>query len=159
MFMKQDAQGQDICRWRIQSEGMPILEPWVGEDRIVRLYKKPTLHKLLIEMFPKLSQGGWTNLGEVGERVNNIGMGCCVLRVEPSDCEDGFELVLIQQGLHFLADNFQGAYCTAIVEEYFIGESYVAQRRAKVSRVICYDGNHLTVTGQCFSASTMTIHH
>lgn len=94
MFVKQDAQGQNICRWRIQSEGMPILEPWVGEDRIVRLYKRPTLHKLLIEMFPKLGQGNWTHLGEIGERVNNIGMGCCVLRVEPSDSEDGFELVL-----------------------------------------------------------------
>ena len=91
MFMRQDAQGQDVCRWRIQSEGMPILEPWVGEDRVIRLYKRPTLHKLLIEMFPKLGGGNWTNLGEVGESVNNIGMGCCVLRVEPSDSEDGFE--------------------------------------------------------------------
>lgn len=96
MFMKQDTQGQDICRWRIQSEGLPILEPWVGENRIVRLYKRPTLHRLLIEMFPKLSQDSWTNLGEIGERVNSIGMGCCVLRVEPSDTEDGFELVFPQ---------------------------------------------------------------
>ncbi|KAE9983431.1 hypothetical protein EG327_005474 [Venturia inaequalis] len=91
MFMKQDAQGQDICRWRIQSEGLPILEPWVGEERIVRLYKRSTLKKLLIEMFPKLSGEAWKEMGEIGERVRDISMGCCVLRVETSDGEDGFK--------------------------------------------------------------------
>ncbi|KAK7733567.1 tRNA (cytosine-5-)-methyltransferase ncl1 [Botryosphaeria dothidea] len=91
MFMKQDAQGQDICRWRIQSEGLPIIEPWVGEERIVRLYKRSTLHKLLIEMFPKVAGDGWKELGEIGERVRDIGMGCCVLRVETGDGEEGFK--------------------------------------------------------------------
>jgi multisite-specific tRNA:(cytosine-C5)-methyltransferase len=91
MFMKQDVQGPDVCKWRIQSEGMPILEGYVGEERVVRLYKKETFRKLLIEMFPKLADDGWKNLGEIGERVNNIPMGCCVLRVEPSDSEDGFD--------------------------------------------------------------------
>ena len=70
---------------------MPILEGYVGEERIVRLYKRETFRKLLIEMFPKLSGGAWENLDEIGERVNNIGMGCCVLRVEPSKDEDGFQ--------------------------------------------------------------------
>jgi multisite-specific tRNA:(cytosine-C5)-methyltransferase len=91
MFMKQDVQAEGVCKWRIQSEGMPILEGYVGEERVVRLYKKETLRKLLIEMFPKLSEEAWKNLGEIGERVNNIGMGCCVLRIEPSNEEDGFE--------------------------------------------------------------------
>jgi multisite-specific tRNA:(cytosine-C5)-methyltransferase len=91
MFMKQDVQGPDVCRWRIQSEGMPILEGYVGEERVVRLYKKETLRKLLIEMFPKLADDGWKNLGEIGKRVNDIPMGCCVLRIEPSDDEDGFD--------------------------------------------------------------------
>lgn len=93
MYMKQDAQGQDICRWRIQSEGLPIIEGWVGEVRVVRLQKKATLRKLLIEMFPKVGtgpDGGWKELGEIGEQVLNMGMGCCVLRVEPTDAEDGF---------------------------------------------------------------------
>ncbi|EPE31126.1 S-adenosyl-L-methionine-dependent methyltransferase [Glarea lozoyensis ATCC 20868] len=90
MFMKQDVQGDGVCKWRIQSEGMPILEGYVGEERVVRLYKKSTLKKLLIEMFPKVADGGWKNLGEIGEHVNNIGMGCCVLRIEPSDDPDGF---------------------------------------------------------------------
>lgn len=91
MFMKQDVQAEGVCKWRIQSEGMPILEGYVGEERVVRLYKKETLRKLLIEMFPKLAGEEWKNLGEIGERVNNIGMGCCVLRIEPSDDKDGFD--------------------------------------------------------------------
>ncbi|KAE8447798.1 hypothetical protein EG329_010192 [Mollisiaceae sp. DMI_Dod_QoI] len=91
MFMRQDVQKEGVCKWRIQSEGMPILEGYVGEERIVRLYKKETLRKLLIEMFPKLADGAWKNLNEIGERVRDIGMGCCVLRIEPSDDEDGFE--------------------------------------------------------------------
>lgn len=91
MFMKQDVQGEGVCRWRIQSEGMPILEGYVGEERVVRLYKKSTLRTLLVEMFPKVTDGGWKNLGEIGERVRDIGMGCCVLRIEPSDDEDGLK--------------------------------------------------------------------
>jgi multisite-specific tRNA:(cytosine-C5)-methyltransferase len=57
----------------------------------VRLYKRSTLKKLLIEMFPKLSGGAWEDMGEIGERVRDISMGCCVLRVETSDAEDGFK--------------------------------------------------------------------
>ncbi|OBT55278.1 hypothetical protein VE04_05364 [Pseudogymnoascus sp. 24MN13] len=91
MFMKQDVQGEGVCRWRIQSEGMPILEGYVGEGRVVRLYKRATLRKLLVEMFPKVTDGCWKELGEIGERVRDIGMGCCVLRIEPSDEEDGFK--------------------------------------------------------------------
>jgi multisite-specific tRNA:(cytosine-C5)-methyltransferase len=91
MFMKQDVQSEEVCKWRIQSEGMPILEGYVGEERVVRLYKKETLRKLLIEMFPKVTEGGWMNLGEIGERVRDISMGCCVLRIEPSDQKDGFD--------------------------------------------------------------------
>ncbi|ELR04409.1 hypothetical protein VC83_02161 [Pseudogymnoascus destructans] len=91
MFMKQDVQGEGVCRWRIQSEGMPILEGYVGEGRVVRLYKRATLRKLLVEMFPKVTDGCWKELGEIGERVRDIGMGCCVLRIEPSDKEDGFK--------------------------------------------------------------------
>lgn len=91
MFVKQDVQGQDACRWRIQSEGLPIVEPWVGECRIVRLRKRETLRKLLIEMFPRMDQG----LAEIGDRCRSIGVGCCLLRVEPSEDEDGFKERLV----------------------------------------------------------------
>ena len=105
MFMKQDVQGDGVCKWRIQSEGMPILEGYVGEERVVRLYKRETLRKLLIEMFPKVSDGGWENLGEIGEIVRDISMGCCVLRVEPTGEEDGFQeriVVPLWRSMHSL---------------------------------------------------------
>jgi multisite-specific tRNA:(cytosine-C5)-methyltransferase len=90
MFMKQEVQKEGTCKWRVQTDGLPIVEPWIGEERIVRLYKRQTLRKLLKEMFPKVNGGGWEHLGEVGERVRDIEMGCCVLRVETSDADDGF---------------------------------------------------------------------
>ncbi|KAI9847586.1 MAG: hypothetical protein M1837_002160 [Sclerophora amabilis] len=91
MFIAQDVQQAGTCKWRIQTEGMPLLESWVGEDRVIRLYHRETLRKLLIEMFPKVGGGGWTALGEIGERVKDIECGCYVLRIETSDEEDGFK--------------------------------------------------------------------
>jgi multisite-specific tRNA:(cytosine-C5)-methyltransferase len=90
MFVSQDVQKEGVCPWRIQTEGLPMLEGWVGEERVVRLSNRETLRKLLVEMFPKVDGDGWKELGEIGERVRDIGMGCCVLRVETSDEEGGF---------------------------------------------------------------------
>ncbi|KAL2267481.1 hypothetical protein VTJ83DRAFT_4758 [Remersonia thermophila] len=83
MFVKQDAPSADVCRWRIQSEGMPILHGYVGPDRVVVLRKKETLRRLLVEMFPKIAGDDWKKMDEIGERVRDLGLGCCVLRVEP----------------------------------------------------------------------------
>ena len=95
MFMKQDAQGQDICRWRIQTEGLPIIEGWVGDGRVVRMWRKSTLRKLLVEMFPKITKTDAPEgsehddrLGEIREQVRDLGMGCCVLRVEARPGQD-----------------------------------------------------------------------
>lgn len=90
MFVKQDAPSAEVCRWRIQSEGMPILHGYVGASRVVTLTDKETLRKLLVEMFPKISGDLWQGLGEIGERVRDIGMGCCVLRVEPDGTDPDF---------------------------------------------------------------------
>ena len=95
MFVKQDVQKEGVCKWRIQTDGLPIIEQWVGEDRVVRLKSKQTLRELLVEMFPKVNGAGWKELGEIGERVRDIGMGCCILRVEPSEGNDGFRSVLL----------------------------------------------------------------
>jgi multisite-specific tRNA:(cytosine-C5)-methyltransferase len=89
MFVKQDVPSPEVCPWRIQTDGLAILEAWVGPERIVKLTKRETLRKLLIEMFPRFHGDDWKNLGEIGEQVRDIRMGCCVLRVEPSDAEDG----------------------------------------------------------------------
>lgn len=91
MFMKQDAPSAEVCRWRIQSEGMPILQGYVGESRVVHLRNKETLRKLLIEMFPRIADKRWENFDEIGERVRDIGMGCCVLRVEPDGTDPEFQ--------------------------------------------------------------------
>lgn len=90
MYVKQEAPSAEVCRWRIQSDGLPILEGYVGEDRVVYLSKKQTLHRLLIEMFPVFKNDEWQKLGEIGERIRDIGMGCCVLRVEPTGDDPAF---------------------------------------------------------------------
>ena len=105
MFVKQDVQKSGVCKWRIQSEGLPILEGWVGDTRAVHLTSRKTLHKLLIEMFPKVDNDGWRELGEIGERVRDMEMGCCVLRVEPTAGEDGFTerlVIPLWRSLHSL---------------------------------------------------------
>ncbi|KAI1386311.1 S-adenosyl-L-methionine-dependent methyltransferase [Hypoxylon trugodes] len=90
MFMKQDAPSAEVCRWRIQSEGMPIIEGYVGPERVVRLTNKETFHKLLKEMFPKFIDDDWKKLNEIGERAREIGMGCCLLVVEPDGSDPDF---------------------------------------------------------------------
>jgi len=90
MFVKQDAPSPDTCPWRIQTDGLRILETWVGAKRIVKLRRKETLRKLLVEMFPRFHDDDWANLGELGDQMRDLGMGCCVLVVEPSEDEGGF---------------------------------------------------------------------
>ncbi|KAJ5332837.1 hypothetical protein MYU51_008977 [Penicillium brevicompactum] len=89
MFVKQDAQRENVCRWRVQTDGLKIIEPWLGAERSVTLTKRDTLRRLLVEMFPKVSDDGWKSLGEIGERVKDIPMGCSILRVEPNGGADG----------------------------------------------------------------------
>ena len=45
------------------------------------------MRKLLIEMFPRFHGEAYKDLSEVGLQVKDIGMGCCVLVVEPRDGE------------------------------------------------------------------------
>lgn len=91
MFVKQDVQKDGVCPWRIQMDGLPVIESWVGQHRVVKIYKKKSLHKLLIDMFPKISDGAWRELGEAGEQGKDMAMGCCILRLEPSTDADGFK--------------------------------------------------------------------
>jgi multisite-specific tRNA:(cytosine-C5)-methyltransferase len=90
MYVKQDAPSAEVCRWRIQSEGMPILHGYIGPERVVVLKKKETLKKLLVEMFPKLAGDDWRRMDEIGERVRDLALGCCVLRVEPEEGDEDF---------------------------------------------------------------------
>jgi multisite-specific tRNA:(cytosine-C5)-methyltransferase len=91
LFGKQDTQGRDdVCCWRIQSEGIHIVDPWVGESRVLRLYKRPTFQKLVREMFIKVGIDSYEALPEIGAVTRDLTMGCYVLRVESSEAEDGF---------------------------------------------------------------------
>lgn len=96
MFVKQDAQRDNVCRWRIQTDGLKIAAPWLGPARSVTLTQRETLRKLLVEMFPKVDDDGWKQLGEIGERVKDIPMGCSILHVEPSGKEDGLTYVPVE---------------------------------------------------------------
>lgn len=86
MFVKQATQDEDTCVWRIQNEGMPMLEAWIGEDRVVYAKKRSTVFALLKEMFPLAG-----SVEEIKERVMDMQMGCAVLRILPSEGEDGFK--------------------------------------------------------------------
>lgn len=90
MFMKQDAPSAEVCRWRIQNEGMPIVQGYVGEPRVIHLRNKETFRRLLIEMFPRIVDDEWKAFDEIGEQVRDIGMGCCVLRIEPDGTDPDF---------------------------------------------------------------------
>ena len=88
MFVKQDVPSPEVCPWRIQTDGLRLLETWVGPERIVVLRKKETLRRLLIEMFPRFNGEDGKALGEVGDQVRGMGMGCCVLVVEPTERDE-----------------------------------------------------------------------
>jgi multisite-specific tRNA:(cytosine-C5)-methyltransferase len=91
MFVKQDVQSEEVCRWRLQTEGIPLLEAWVGEERVIRLHSRKTFRYLLVEMFPKVTGNGHLDLGEIGKRALQMSMGCCVLRIEKGEGEDSFK--------------------------------------------------------------------
>lgn len=104
MFVKQDAQRENVCRWRIQTDGLKIIEPWLGDVRTVTLTQRETLRRLLIEMFPKVNDNGWKQLDEIGERVKDIPMGCSILRIEPSGKEDGLKYVISFTYFHYFSN-------------------------------------------------------
>jgi multisite-specific tRNA:(cytosine-C5)-methyltransferase len=80
--------------WRLQNEGIRIVEPWAS-NRIVTCTSKATLYKLLIEMFPKLPNDGSHGIGEVGDQLTDMDIGCCFVRIEKSEGEDGFPFRMV----------------------------------------------------------------
>jgi len=94
MFMKQHTQGRDICPWRIQYEGLPIIERMVGEERKIYIYKKNTLKRFLTEQSIPVSHGthsdgvGRQSLDEISARLVSLEGGGCILYVMQSDGSD-----------------------------------------------------------------------
>jgi len=79
MFVKQDVHGADTCRWRIQNEGLPIIEGWISEKNVFKINQTEVLRFLLREMFPKIQS---PELAEVRGRIDELHMGCSILRME-----------------------------------------------------------------------------
>lgn len=96
-FFKQDVQEIDVCPWRIQNEGLPIIEGWIGEDRIVRAKKRITIRGLLKELFPKVRAEGEVGdvIAEIEERVRGLSMGCCILKVGLGEGEEEFDQKMV----------------------------------------------------------------
>lgn len=94
MFMKQHTQGRDICPWRIQYEGLPIIERMVGEERKIHIYKKDTLKRFLTEQSIHVGHGTHTDgvgqrpLEEISARLSSLEGGGCILYVMPSESAD-----------------------------------------------------------------------
>lgn len=72
--------------WRLQNEGIRILEPWATK-RIITCKSRATLYRMLIEMFPKLPKDGSHELGELGDQLVALDIGCCFLRIEQNESE------------------------------------------------------------------------
>lgn len=96
-FFKQDVQEPDVCPWRIQNEGLPIIEGWIGEDRIVRAKKRITIRGLLKELFPKVNAEGEEGdvIAEIEQRVRELSMGCCILKVGLGEGEEEFDQKMV----------------------------------------------------------------
>lgn len=96
MFVAHKIKDKDLMRapWRLQNEGIRILEPWANQ-RIVNCTSKATLYKLLIEMFPKMPKDGSHEIGEVGDQLRDMEIGCCFVRIEKSDGPDGFPFRMV----------------------------------------------------------------
>jgi multisite-specific tRNA:(cytosine-C5)-methyltransferase len=61
----------------------------------VNCTSKQTLHQLIKEMFPKLNNEGPHGLGEVGDQLQKMDIGCCFVRVEKDEAQDiPFRMVL-----------------------------------------------------------------
>jgi multisite-specific tRNA:(cytosine-C5)-methyltransferase len=96
MFVAHKIKDKDYTHapWRLQSEGIRIIEPWASK-RIVNCTSKQTLHQLIAEMFPKLPREGEHDLGEVGDQLQQMDIGCCFVRVEKDDAQGiPFRMVL-----------------------------------------------------------------
>ena len=90
VFVRQDVPRPDVCRWRIQTDGMSLLAPWVKQERVLKLTSKKSFHKLLIEMFPKIGGDSWTELGDIGKALKDADLGCYVLQLETGEGDDAF---------------------------------------------------------------------
>jgi multisite-specific tRNA:(cytosine-C5)-methyltransferase len=95
MFVAHKIKDKDVLRapWRLQFEGIKILEPWATK-RIITCQSRDIFYRLLIEMFPILPKDGAHKLGDLGDQLMALEMGCSFLRIEKDD-EQGFPFRMV----------------------------------------------------------------
>ncbi|KAG5437033.1 hypothetical protein PCANB_001309 [Pneumocystis canis] len=88
MFTKQDLPKnvplENRCRWRIQNEGIKILFPWIGSERVVyagfnelKIFLDHNYPK--IDMFPE---------GKTRTSLEKLSLGCAIMKVNFEDQDD-----------------------------------------------------------------------
>lgn len=78
LFAQQKHDGD--CKWRVQSEGLELLYPYVGQHRVVEASSPETLKYLCQESFPKFDQLGTID-EDLKSQVLKIDEGCLFLKV------------------------------------------------------------------------------
>ncbi|GMM33578.1 tRNA (cytosine-C5-)-methyltransferase [Saccharomycopsis crataegensis] len=90
LFVSQKSTRSTEALWRLQSESLVVLKPFLGNARMIELKELEVLKSLLMETFPsmtamkELSQSFYDQMSQVDEE------GCCFLNVLRPDGEDIF---------------------------------------------------------------------
>ncbi|KAF2196519.1 S-adenosyl-L-methionine-dependent methyltransferase [Delitschia confertaspora ATCC 74209] len=82
MFVRHDTKHAQSCNWRVQTEGIAILQPWC-KDRVVVCKEKHIFHHLLTDMFPIFNKDQEDKLGELWPQLQELTPGCCFLVLQP----------------------------------------------------------------------------
>lgn len=95
MFVAHKIKNQEAipAPWRLQNEGIKILEPWASK-RIITCDSKDSFYKMLIEMFPKLPKDESHGLGDLGKQLMELDVGCAFLKIEKDDAK-GFPFSMV----------------------------------------------------------------
>jgi multisite-specific tRNA:(cytosine-C5)-methyltransferase len=82
LFAQQKHDGD--CKWRVQSEGLELLYPYVGQHRVVAATSQETLKYLCQVSFPKFDELESVDK-ELKEQVIKVDEGCLFLKVSMND--------------------------------------------------------------------------
>ena len=81
MFVKHDTRDPNIqhCGWRVQSEGVHMIEPFCSKLRKIYIKERLTLRSLLVEWFPQFNASAERTLAEIYPQLVNADKGCYFL--------------------------------------------------------------------------------
>lgn len=88
MFAQQKNDGD--CKWRIQSEGIDRIFPYVSDNRVVTASSADTLKELCLETFPKFDRLKEID-ADLQSQISNLSEGCAIIRVPVPSTSGGKE--------------------------------------------------------------------